>query len=567
MNPKQKEVLQTHRNFVIKNIIWNDQLAELLKSQGLVTDSILTDINKQESRDEKVKVLLERLVLKAGQAYHKFCNVLQVTGHYFLADFLRDEETNETANVKDLVKRLPFLGKVLKDNERKLVESYVIEKIQSETLKYIWKNEAREKDKALDAKLKQLETEVLMKEKSKDADSKINELKGTLMTASEECVVLKAQINALKAEIPAIRKEHQEDLNKQVKFNMANENSLKKVTEKFEHADKAITRIRLMIREAVTPRDNRTEKPTSIPKDNLTYLMDDLEFLISEFRQLMETESKYEELIKERDWVLVQLGFNQTESPTPSLTQAFKSFITQNQAQIDDLKTEIDKYDEMLRTQTDKMSFIENAKNDDERKVTNSTAVWQAAIMSVMRRQLQDVKVSNRKKDSNILFLEEDIKKLKDKIAKLENTLEEQKENNVTRTNVITSEDWSKLRGSPSRDQVDTNFLKSIDSVNAMNGVDVSLSDSSVGSKPERQKLNALPPLKYPTFKMNPGSSVARILKVRPQASMPRKYESRPIGGVPEGLHAAQLHLESRRGNQNIHGNGLSELKSFARDR
>ncbi|XP_050418658.1 uncharacterized protein LOC126832019 [Patella vulgata] len=564
MNPRQKEVFQTHRNFIIKNIIWTEDFAGLLKTQGLVTDSILNDIRKHENRDERIKVLLDRLTMKAGQAYHKFCNVLQVTGHYFLADFLRDEENSDPPNVKDMLKKLPFLAKTLKDSERKMVESYVIEKMQTETLKFVWKKDAKDKDKALDAKLKQLETEVLMKEKGKMANEQISDLKGTLMTATEECAVLKAQINALKAEISALRTQHQEDLSKQVKFSMANENSLKRVTEKLEESEKALNKIRILVRDTASTRDQKSEKTTTMPENNVSYLMDDLNFLLSEFKSLCITERKYEDLVQERDWVLEQMGFTVTEDGSPNLTKAYKEFANQHERNIEDLRKEIDKYDEMLRVQTDKMSFIENVKDENERKTANSTAIWQAAIMSVMRRQLQDTKASNRKKDSNILFLEEEIRKLKDKLSRYENLLEEQKENNRRNLmNLSVGEDLENLRRPIPKDPQEKLYVKSLDSVNGGDASGESI--ISVKSETPRPKVNALPPLKYAVQKMNPGATVPRILKVRPQASIPRRYESRAFGGVPEGLFTSQLTLENRRNNNSV--NGLSELKNVNRQR
>ena len=43
------------------------------------------------SRDDKISRLLDLLPMRGSQAFDKFSDLLQLSGHYFLSDFLRDE--------------------------------------------------------------------------------------------------------------------------------------------------------------------------------------------------------------------------------------------------------------------------------------------------------------------------------------------------------------------------------------------------------------------------------------------------------------------------------------------
>lgn len=41
MNNKQRDVLQVHKNFLMKNIIWTTELSRRLFENGLITESVI----------------------------------------------------------------------------------------------------------------------------------------------------------------------------------------------------------------------------------------------------------------------------------------------------------------------------------------------------------------------------------------------------------------------------------------------------------------------------------------------------------------------------------------------
>jgi len=41
MNNKQRDVLQVHKNFLMKNIIWTTELSNRLFENGLITESVI----------------------------------------------------------------------------------------------------------------------------------------------------------------------------------------------------------------------------------------------------------------------------------------------------------------------------------------------------------------------------------------------------------------------------------------------------------------------------------------------------------------------------------------------
>ncbi|XP_064615333.1 CAP-Gly domain-containing linker protein 1-like [Liolophura sinensis] len=416
MNNKQKTALANSRNFLAKNIVWTPEFAGKLVAEGVLTQFILDDIQKHEGREAIIHALLEVLPLKGGQTFDKFCDLLQWSGHCFLADYLRDEVSkDDIASVKDIQKRLPFLEK-LRDFEKKKLESYIADKVREELVKNSWKSEFTEKDKTLAIKEKQIMQTFKHEEENKQNQSTICDLQQRLKGSCEEVSLLKAQISSLKQNMLELDAKHKEQLNRQIKFNLANDSSLRRVQEKIEEQESTLDRIRRKINsvQGVSKKTLDTDD-IGIPKPELTTLLEDMDKVLEKLSHLSEVERKYESLQEERDWIIMHLG---ADGNATSLVQAYKRFAIQNDEHLHTLKEEVAKYSDLVKEQESKG---EEARTKERTK--NAGNVWQSALMSVMKKQLQDLKIASKQKDKKIEILENEVNDLKSKLAAAEKDL------------------------------------------------------------------------------------------------------------------------------------------------
>ncbi|XP_041355278.1 centromere-associated protein E-like [Gigantopelta aegis] len=562
MNNKHKEILSIHRHFLIKNIIWTEQLGSLLRTNGVLTDSMLADIETYSSRDEKVSRLLELLPLRGAQAFEKFCDILQLSGHYFLSDFLREEDgNNEKTEATDLSKRFPFIAKSLKDVERRQLELYIAEKIQAEQTKRIWKKDTKEKDRWLDLKQVQMEETYQFEEERRTRNETLAQMENETRTAQEECFALRAELRALEGAMSQMQQKHKEDLAVQMRYNMANDNTIHKSNEKLEFLERVVRSIHHKVNERVrpVPRNKKKFNSDKVPVE-FHYVMDDFEALLAEFDRLVEVERKHEKLVEDCSWILNHMGFKSDAAEALSVLKHYKQFCAQNEETMQALGEEIRKQKETIELQRTRILEEEkkesgagveeviinsegdrgegkvDEKSEEQRKWATGMSVWQAAIMNVMRNQLQDIKLEVRKKDSRITFQEEDIKKLRAKIKQYEKKYARDKEKRREAEGDKEIEEQELLKQDSNKKENEGN---SLDLVNGHTSA-----SSSAPAANDGHKIKVLPPLRFGYVAKPSVSPSPKPLPIRHlQASMPRNFGPMTFQhdtAYPEGLSTMQ---------------------------
>ncbi|CAH1781956.1 unnamed protein product, partial [Owenia fusiformis] len=134
-----RDVLQENRTLLVSNIIPTDDLLELLESNKALSATMLQDIKALPSREEKNTKMIEMIPLRGKKGFEKFCDVLQLTGHHFLADYLREEgerHGKEPEYFDDLFISHPSLEKLLKAQEQDRLKHYLKNKVKQITLAY-----------------------------------------------------------------------------------------------------------------------------------------------------------------------------------------------------------------------------------------------------------------------------------------------------------------------------------------------------------------------------------------------------------------------------------------------
>ncbi|XP_033760316.1 putative protein tag-278 [Pecten maximus] len=572
MNSKHREILQTHRKFLIKNIIWTDDLCTRLQQASLLPDSTVKDIKAQKDRDAKISRVIEVLPVRGAHAYEQFCDILQLTGHYFLSDFLREEDiVSEKYDTKELYKKMKFLER-LKDNEKQELEDYFLDKFRGDSLRMVWKHDFREKAKAIEAKRDQLEQHFTYEIAQKKTKEAANQLEHELKDEKENAAALRSQINIMKQELKELETKRMTDLGKQLRYTEVNESVLQRTSKRLELAETTLRGVNDKISKLVTRRHRPTNEKDEmeLQKYEFSFVVEDMDIVMESYQDLLMIRRKYHELLEEKDYVLAHMGH--TDSATkPTLKDAYRDFIAANDTNMQELENKMKNVQRLIEEQKEHISDMNKEKAESNNKFQLGANVWQAAIMNVMRNQLQDVKKECRVKDTRLKMYESEMAKMRGKISDLEKERELK-----MKTMAMSGDTKTKLtveyngRGSRSP--------RSASSISSTAGIDdLELAEerrrhvaSSMDQNPKQHKEPMLPPLKPQIFhSLDAGA---------PRAYSPRKNSFRPkplgawskgnneynVASQPDGLTTAPVKFGSRKQQYGQLPMGFGDLKSMS---
>lgn len=541
MDERYRHIMKLHRPFLTKNIVWTENLVKALKDDGLLPDSVFRATQEAKTREEKVGCVLDVLPIRGvSDSYGKFCDVLQKCGHDFLADFLRDEDVLATKfDAREMFKKLPFLER-LRNNEKDGIERFFVDKLRGEALKMVWKDDVRDKEKAVEARRKVIEQndshrdeaakwQIVVKKKNEELEENKIEIRG-----------LQAQVKSLENSLKEVSSKHKGDVSSQLRFNQANENQLQKAKDKLSNAEATLRDIRKKLNEALQSRPKRlTQKQeVELHVNEFAFLSEDVDRLLEKHDELKAIGLKYFDLCEQRDYCLTHMG-HEPGLDAPSLIDAYREYAVQSEETMTELKTKLEEYGEIVENSKKK------AQEDDKKKnaFQMGATVWQSAIMNVMRNQLQDVKLENRKKDTRIQLLESDGSKSRARITELEQELK-------------------KLRNSKTPQE-----RLSVETFNGAPSISTDRSDRLEDFDDDNKRHTILPQIHRQVF---PGPQYT--VQVSTTGRKPSDATGRPLGmpsnkysAFPEGLTTAPIRFENKTQNKYVSKSipGLGDLKAM----
>lgn len=291
--------------------------------------------------------------------------------------------------------------------------------MNEEYMKQLWRKNAKEKEKALDAKQSQLQQAFEFAEEAKQKKEQLSDLEKQLLLATEECTSLRTQVKCLNKQLQEIEDKYKGNFEIQMRYSNASEASLQRTAEKLIQTEKILQEVRLKLGNVINnvPRTSDLDEMKET-ENEFSFVPLDLEILLDSYRELKNIQKRYDDLLEERDYILSHLGYNSSEQP-PSLINAYKQFAVKNEENILTLRHQVEQYGQMLEDQKAVSESTNKNEEEAKKRVTNGTAVWQAAIMSIMRKQLHEVKHQNRMKDAKIEYLEKEFQKVKTHKASL----------------------------------------------------------------------------------------------------------------------------------------------------
>lgn len=285
------------------------------------------------------------------------------------------------------------------------------------------------------------------------------------------------------------------------------------------------------------------------------FLPEDIEVFIAQFKKLLIVQLQYDDLKGERNAIMTHMGLPVDGKEQHNFLSSFRAFAAKNEETITSLKKELEKYRGITEPHKAKAEDAsKEVKLDEEQVVIPGGSAWQNAILSVMRKQLQEVKATLRKKETTISIKEEEIGKLRSHISELEQQL-------AHKAKVV------ELSGHNPREAANGNSSSSVESDNAPT-VSGTVGNHLVSPK---LKIKALPPLKSP-LKTSSSPRPSILIRSRPTASMPRGGLTEVNGDLniySSGLITTQLKVQRDAGQQENRAKGsqmgstLGDLKAM----
>lgn len=407
-------------------------------------------------------------------------------------------------------------------------------------MKMVWKDDVRDKEKAVEARRKVIEQndshrdeaakwQIVVKKKNEELEENKTEIRG-----------LQAQVKSLENSLKEVSSKHKGDVSSQLRFNQANENQLQKAKDKLSNAEATLRDIRKKLNEALQSRPKRlTQKQeVELHVNEFAFLSEDVDRLLEKHDELKAIGLKYFDLCEQRDYCLTHMG-HEPGLDAPSLIDAYREYAVQSEETMAELKTKLEEYGEIVENSKKK------AQEDDKKKnaFQMGATVWQSAIMNVMRNQLQDVKLENRKKDTRIQLLESDGSKSRARITELEQELK-------------------KLRNSKTPQE-----RLSVETFNGAPSISTDRSDRLEDFDDDNKRHTILPQIHRQVF---PGPQYT--VQVSTTGRKPSDATGRPLGmpsnkysAFPEGLTTAPIRFENKTQNKYVSKSipGLGDLKAM----
>ena len=429
-------------------------------------------------------------------------------------------------------------------------------------VKSVWGKGAREKDKAVEAKKELLEQSFDFVEKMKLKNEEILKVEQKLNVVKEEKLELHSQIRVLESKLLEAQDKFKSDFGVQMKFSLANENAIKKLSRRLEQAEEVLQKVDKVLKDIVRLPSRKSERDQmALVEFPYVFLCDDFELFAEKFKVLLDIEKQYDILLHERNYILSHLGYRPEDGDDTSLLNAYRDFAVRTDEDMRALKQQVESFNDTIEGQKERIDVL-NKENDDKQKFKNAGGVWQSAIMGVMRNQLNDVKHENRIKESKLKHYEGEMSKLRIKVAELESQMKgkeppvhSSKEHNHSHSH--RSSTTKLVHNQP----------------DMSNGIDDDL-ESVTKSEINKIRNNRLPPL---------GGKILYQASEIPGQQSPRRAKPKNVVQItrsnvdtkynPDGLMTHQLKLENRGQPQfgilnpgkpgHVMSHGLGDLKAM----
>lgn len=231
-------------------------------------------------------------------------------------------------------------------------------------------------------------------------------MEDTIKALTRENEDLKDKLSDFNIKYKEMEQKYKILLEVQTRYTEANDNEIRRVNDKIVVQENSLQEIQMKFYECMKMEaelgslHSNEDRYTDRDMDELRSikrlsLAESVDQFVLKFKHLVQIHKQYENLLDDKNTILNHMGY-------------------QNNRQVDEAvgfnsRREISSTDGNYQS---KMCAL-------------GCTMWQNVIMKVMKKQLNDLRVSARKKDSHILTLNQDLAKLRQRIAELEKQLQD----------------------------------------------------------------------------------------------------------------------------------------------
>lgn len=279
----------------------------------------------------------------------------------------------------------------------------------------MWKHDFREKEKAIKARYQQIEMADEIKGQTRKWQEIKRGLEDHISAQKEEIDLLNLQIKSLNQAIRDTETRLRGDFEKQMRFNEANENQIKRVSEKVQAAESILREINGKMQPLIKKKARiLTEKEKKLLEQyELSFVLPDFEVFIEQYNELLNFKKLFDDMRDDKEYVLTYIIGNTPDNlDETSLKDEFKKFLFKTDESITNLKDKLAEAEMIIEGQKEQVDKLMQDSNS-KKKFAMGANVWQAAIMNVMRNQLQDLKRDIRMKESRIQMSETEAARLR----------------------------------------------------------------------------------------------------------------------------------------------------------
>ena len=308
-------------------------------------------------------------------------------------------------------------------------------------MKLAWKNNAKDKEKVLDSKRRQLQENWQFTEQLSTKEKTICDLKEDVHSVFERVKEKEESIKNLTEFIEQLKEKHRVEMETQMNFNIANDNSIRRLNERMVDAEKQLKEINLRIKSRlITLGDWDRSIEESIDHIKLSLgekVKQNLDRLINHFSEIDSLRERIMIMEDERLYILTHIGVDVQNEKTIDIISSFRDFVVNNEEAKQSFSNEIEALTSLINV---------------HRKSSAASEVLEMNVAELQRHQkAMQGNIQAKEERVNVLSRENDalkitIKNLESELSKLKQSKSERGKSAGKEPSNVTSSPTGKHR-------------------------------------------------------------------------------------------------------------------------
>ncbi|OAF69218.1 hypothetical protein A3Q56_03040 [Intoshia linei] len=270
MSKDIKSQINRCKPLIIENIIIDNNFLTKSKQFDLFPESVINNIQNQNSRLSKIECMLEALTIHDNK-WESFCNTLELSGQKFLTYVIRQENnviTDECKNIVDMgLSKFTDIDLHLSSADINKLTNYISEKMKSKLLYEIYNGCIQEKDKTM--KAKEIHMYDIMKyiETVQDNKHRMSSISAVSEELHEKLINTDNELKSKTQELEQIRRDSVIKLKVKQRFHKSNEKQLFRLQRRLSNINNYFVMLNSKI-EVYVDKENVSSYCMSVSKDS-----------------------------------------------------------------------------------------------------------------------------------------------------------------------------------------------------------------------------------------------------------------------------------------------------------